>query len=101
MSTGAQSLFYKSKAWVDCREGYLKSVGGLCENCMKKGLYNPAIIVHHKEHITLDNINNPEITLNYANLKAVCRDCHAKEHADPRKRYRVDMNTGDMIILND
>lgn len=89
--------FYKSKEWKDCRIAYIKSVGGLCENCMKQGIYKPAIIVHHIEHITPQNIENPEITLSNGNLKALCRDCHAKEHAT-QKRYFIDKNTGEVKI---
>ena len=44
--------FYKSKAWQECRASYLKSVGGLCERCYKKGLIVPATTVHHKIWLT-------------------------------------------------
>lgn len=82
--------FYNSTSWKKCRAAYIKSVGGLCENCLKKGIYKTGEIVHHIEHITEDNISNPSITLNWSNLKYVCRDCHAEEHsvAVPR-RYSV------------
>jgi len=92
--------FYKSTEWKNCRKEYVKSVGGLCENCLKKGVYKPAIIVHHIEHITPQNIDNPEITLNYANLLAVCRDCHGELHAK-KKRYYTDPDTGEVIIYGD
>lgn len=92
--------FYKSIEWKNCRRDYIKSVGGLCEKCLKQGIYKPAIIVHHIEHITPNNIENPEITLNYANLQAVCRDCHAALHAK-QKRYYTDPNTGEVIIYGD
>ncbi len=80
---------YKSKAWQSCREAYSKSVGGLCEECLEKGIYEPGVIVHHKVKLTPDNIDNPEITLNWNNLQLLCRDCHAKMHGK-RKRYKVD-----------
>ena len=82
--------FYKSKRWQSTRQAYLKSVGGLCERCLKKGLYRPAVIVHHKVYIAPETINNPEITLNWANLEAVCRECHEDEHKGGRdRRYKV------------
>lgn len=56
---------------------------------MKKGIYKPGDTVHHKIHLTPDNINDPEITLNYDNLMLLCRDCHAAIHK-PAKRYKVD-----------
>ena len=38
-------------------------------------------IVHHKEHLTPENINTPEIALGEDNLELLCRDCHALAHA--------------------
>lgn len=82
--------FYKSKAWQACRIAYAKSVGGLCENCLKHGKYNAGVIVHHKVHITPENITNPYITMNFDNLELLCRDCHAEQHSDHVRRYKVD-----------
>ena len=84
--------FYKSKRWQQCRDGYLRSVGGLCEVCMKEGRLSPAVIVHHKIHITPVNISDPNITMDWTNLEAVCRDCHAQLHARKKKRFRVGEN---------
>lgn len=67
--------FYKSKAWRDCREAFFISKHGLCERCGR-----PGKIVHHKEILTPENINNPDITLNWDNLELLCQDCHNKEH---------------------
>ena len=87
--------FYSSGAWKKCRENYRKSVGGLCENCLKKGIYTPGDIVHHSiTHVTPDNVDNPEVTLSFDNLELLCRDCHAKEHDEmyghDARRYVVD-----------
>lgn len=82
--------FYSSVAWKACRESYKKSVRGLCEVCLRKGIYKPGEIVHHKKHITPDNINDPTVTLAFDNLQLVCRDCHADLHKDRSKRYKVD-----------
>lgn len=81
--------FYKSKAWQDTRRAYSKSVGGLCEECLRSGIYRPGEIVHHKEKLSPENINNPIITLSWDNLELLCRDCHAKAHSST-KRYKVD-----------
>ena len=90
MSKGKQSEFYKSKTWQKCRDNYLKSVGGLCERCKAKGLIVPAIIVHHKTHITTENLTDPSITLNPSNLQAVCKKCHEELHPKGMvKRYEV------------
>lgn len=82
--------FYKSKAWKDCRADYLKSVGGLCERCLASGRYSPGEIVHHKIHLTPENINDPSVTLNWDNLELVCRDCHADLHRGYDRRFDVD-----------
>ena len=81
--------FYNSTAWVRCRESLISQRRGLCEMCLQKGIYKPGDTVHHKIHLTPDNINDPEITLNFDNLMLLCRDCHATIHK-PEKRYKVD-----------
>lgn len=67
--------FYKSSAWRRTRNAYFNSMFGLCERCGEG-----AVIVHHKVYIDIDNINNPDVTLDWSNLEAVCMDCHNKEH---------------------
>ena len=81
--------FYKSKAWQRCRNGYAASMGGLCEDCLARGLYQPGEIVHHMIELTPENINDPAVSLSWSNLRLLCRDCHAKRHG-ARRRYRVD-----------
>ena len=67
--------FYTSQKWIRCRDGYMQSKGYVCELCG-----DVAVICHHKEHLTPENINDPEVTLNWANLQAVCLECHNKIH---------------------
>ena len=93
----AFDVFYKSWPWRRCRDGYLKSVGGLCERCLKIGLIVPADQVHHKIRLTLDNLNNTAVTLNWDNLEALCLDCHQKEHETP-KRWRCDPENGHITL---
>jgi len=68
--------FYNSVRWRFVAQGYRKSQNELCERC---GSF--AVIVHHKNHITPENIHDVNITLNWENLEALCMDCHNKEHA--------------------
>ena len=82
--------FYKSKEWKATRAAYVKSQRGLCERCLSKGLYVPGEIVHHKIHITPENITDPAITLSWNNLELVCRNCHSEIHTGNIKRYQVD-----------
>lgn len=81
--------FYFSPAWRKTAKAYTKSVGGLCERCREKGIVRAGQLVHHKVHITPDNIGDVNITLNWDNLQLVCRDCHAELHKG-LKRYKVD-----------
>ncbi len=67
--------FYLSKIWRKTREYIFKRDCGLCVRCG-----SPGEIVHHKKHLTPQNINNPAITLNEDNLELLCRNCHALEH---------------------
>jgi len=74
--------FYKSKAWEDCRSGFIKTVYGLCNRCGQVGY-----IVHHKILLTAQNINDYDVSLNWDNLEYLCQDCHNKEHMS--KHYKV------------
>lgn len=75
--------FYHSKKWQDCRNAYIsernKTDGGLCEECKEA----PGYIVHHRVLLNEHNIDNTEITLNFKNLKFVCKNCHDKEEIHP------------------
>ena len=84
----AIEAFYASWAWRRCRQSFLNAKGNLCESCRKKGLIVPATQVHHKQPITPDNLKDPSITLNNANLMALCDECHAEQHR--KKRWRCD-----------
>ena len=82
-------LFYTSEAWAKNRKAYAKSVGGLCERCLTKGLYTPGKVVHHKIHLSPDNITDPNITMGWDNLQLLCQDCHAAVHRR-EKRWHFD-----------
>ena len=87
--------FYRSWAWIKCQRAYKQSRGRMCERCLKKGLLVPGEEVHHKVRLTPDNLNDPEIALNFANLELLCKECHLQEHR-PR-RWRTD-ERGHVII---
>lgn len=75
MAFPAQAAFYNSRAWKKTQAAFMASKHGICERCG-----DPARIVHHKEYITPENINDPAVTLSWDNLEALCQDCHNKEH---------------------
>lgn len=80
--------FYTTRAWRKARDAVLKESGGLCQICLSKGLIQPAVHVHHKVHLTPENIDDPMIALDSSNLMALCEECHAEQHRT--KRWRVD-----------
>lgn len=67
--------FYTSTAWRKTQRAYMESKHYVCERCGR-----PAGIVHHKTYITPANINDPNVTLNWDNLEALCPTCHQHEH---------------------
>lgn len=69
--------FYTSNRWIQCRTGYMSQpeVNYVCERCG-----GVATICHHKIWLTPDNIQDPDIALNWDNLFACCQDCHNYFH---------------------
>lgn len=85
--------FYNSATWKRCSKNYIKYQGGLCERCRRNGHATAATCVHHIKPITPENINNPEITLHWTNLMALCNDCHNIVHDRKNlKRYNIEID---------
>ena len=83
--------FYKSKAWEACREAYAKKAGGLCEDCLEKGIYTPGVIVHHKIPLTPERMTDESLMYGFDNLRLLCIECHNKIHFKRKAdRYDVD-----------
>ena len=89
--------FYLSQEWRLVRKNYMKKVGGLCERCLKRGLITPAVVVHHRVHLTPENIKDEAIRVGEDNLEALCWSCHEKEHKKRDRRYTIDSD-GHVII---
>jgi 5-methylcytosine-specific restriction protein A len=87
--------FYDSPAWQACREAFGESKHWLCERCGR-----PGNIAHHKIYLTPENVNDPWITLAWANLELLCHGCHDDEHLPrvkpTRDGFAFDAN-GDLI----
>lgn len=99
MARDFSRAFYKTAAWQSCRSSFMRKVGGLCQDCLERGLITPGVEVHHVIELTPDNIGNPAITLNHDNLRLLCRDCHQRRHAaEDSRRYVVDQITGAVTI---
>lgn len=54
---------------------------GMCERCFAMGKLVPATLVHHKEHLTPENVSDPHVALAYDNFQRLCADCHAEVHS--------------------
>lgn len=84
--------FYNSERWRACRDGFLKSAGYLCSRCSTPDNPTAAKIAHHKIYLTRENIGDPEVSLSWDNLEALCQQCHNKEHhRTGARRYAFDM----------
>ena len=68
--------FYNSLEWKRARKAYIASKFGICERCGKPNSKQ----VHHKIYLTPENVNNPEITLDFNNFELLCDVCHQREH---------------------
>ena len=79
--------FYKSDKWKVARTICIAKAGGLCEKCGDIGSE-----VHHKIHLTPENVSDPEISINQDNLVLLCTACHNKEHErfSDKKSYKFD-----------
>ena len=86
MSRPFAQAFYKSKEWDKVRNYVLMRDKYKCVICGR-----PAQEVHHKEHLSPDNIWDVTVTLNPDNLISLCKDCHFEQHkqdkAEGKKRY--------------
>lgn len=72
--------FYDSKAWINFRRIIIADRTNICEQCRKEIYEAKDIIIHHIEELTLDNVNDVNISLNPENVLLVCFDCHNKMH---------------------
>ena len=95
-----QQKFYSSIVWQNMQQYIIKRAGGLCEDCLAKGRYVPATLVHHIKPVTSHNITDPDITLNPDNLRALCEECHRRIHRKSPLRYTIDEN-GNVTVLPD
>lgn len=110
MAKDFAKAFYNSSKWRKVRKAYAKQTL-YCERCRAKGELIPGAIVHHKIHLTSENINDDTVTCDFKNLELLCTFCHREEHnrdiakgsygkKRSTKRYYLDAN-GKVQILDD
>jgi len=71
--------FYNSSRWQKTRAAFL-SAHPYCRRHELAGIIVPAEHVHHIVELTPDNVSDPDVSLNWNNLEALCHDCHTREH---------------------
>lgn len=71
--------FYCRKDYLDLAQACKIRSGGVCAKC--GGVFDISELrPHHKVELTLDNIDDVNITLNPDNIEVLCHDCHNAAH---------------------
>ena len=88
--------FYKSKEWEKFREQIIlertqRDGELICERCGQPILKRYDCIVHHKQELTEENVNDFLVSLNPENVEILHHRCHNIEH----ERFGV----GDVISV--
>ena len=96
--------FYQTKQWKKVRQAYWYEQGGKCERCDNEDTDDMTMIVHHKDHLTEEDIQKGNFKKMYGfeNLELLCIDCHNKEHGNtskPTKEGYIFDDNGDLIKL--
>lgn len=68
------------RAWKRIRNSYA-ATHPLCEECLAKGFYTPTEEIHHMLPLSQGGTHDRE------NLKALCKACHARIHAERGDRW--------------
>jgi len=97
MAQAFAKAFYEGRQWKQCRCAFMKSNNYICDRC--GGL---ATIVHHKTHITVENIHNQDVTLNWNNLQPLCIECHNAVHgnAGTATAEGISFDTNGNVVYN-
>lgn len=72
--------FYCSDNWQALAQKCKIKSGGLCNGC--KNIFDIGELrAHHITELTIENIDDVNITLNESNIEVLCHDCHNAKHA--------------------
>ena len=76
---------YNSQRWRKVAKAYAASQHYICERCHNQSFIGtgkePHWIVHHKQHLTADNVQDDNIVYGWNNLELLCIYCHNAVHA--------------------
>lgn len=70
---------YQNPAWRKMRNTFIKE-HAICADCLNKGKVTASEDVHHIKSPFKDGIINWNLLLDYTNLVALCKSCHADRH---------------------
>ena len=57
-------------------------------------------VVHHRKHLTPENINDPYTVLKWDILQLLCLECHNKEHGRKHKRKVLFDERGQVVGID-
>ena len=92
--------FYNSQKWKRARQLCISRNHGICERC-GKAFASKQLIVHHKVHLSQENITNENISLSQDNLECVCKFCHNEEHLKNTNRVIYFDENGNICYVRD
>ena len=79
MPLGPIHAYYCRKDYLDLAQACKIKSGGVCAKC--GGVFDISELrPHHKVELTLDNIDDVNVTLNPDNIEVLCHDCHNAVH---------------------
>ena len=72
------------KRWKLLRAAVFRRTNGLCEMCLKEGIYRPGVDVHHIKPVESGRtvMEMEQLCYNPANVMLLCVPCHIKVHQD-------------------
>jgi 5-methylcytosine-specific restriction protein A len=70
-----RDAFYSGMTWRRLRQQFLID-NPLCLDCLAVDVLTPAKVAHHEE----ERLHRPDLSLDAANLTALCNSCHTKRH---------------------
>lgn len=96
---------YNSRRWRAVARAYAESQHYICERCQNRsfaGTGRPAhFIVHHKRHLTPENVADDSTVYGWDNLELLCIYCHNAVHSQGLDRECRFDDEGNTIAIID
>lgn len=70
---------YNNPAWRKLRDTFIRE-HAVCADCISKGKITPSQDIHHIKSPFKNGEVNYNLLLDYTNLVALCKECHAARH---------------------